>query len=77
MKVRTDDVLGNHTRSALPEGVNWGNVQICAFLHSEAGHPLFLYPIGTGFALNFSWSYELHEDVLGFMWVALCANWLG
>jgi len=44
-------------------------------LHSEASHPLPFYPIGTTFALNRSWHYELHEDVLGFMWVALCANW--
>ena len=47
------------------------------FMHSEAGHPLPLYPIGTIFALNRSWHYELHEDVLGFMWVTLCANWQG
>ena len=47
------------------------------FMHSEAGHPLPLYPIGTIFALNRSWHYELHEDVLGFMRVTLCANWQG
>jgi hypothetical protein len=47
------------------------------FLHSEASHPLPFYPIGTIFAFNLSWHYELHEDVLGFMWVALCANWQG
>ena len=29
------------------------------------------------FASNRSWHYELHEDVLGFMWVTLCANWQG
>jgi hypothetical protein len=47
------------------------------YLHSEASHPLSLYPIGTVFALNWSWHYELHEHVLGFMWVAPCANWQG
>ena len=52
------------------------------FLHSEASHPLPFYPIGTIFALNWSWHnwswhYGLHEDVIGFMWVALCANWQG
>ena len=44
------------------------------FLHSEASYPLPLYSIGTIFALNWSWHYELHDDVLKFMWVALCAN---
>jgi hypothetical protein len=47
------------------------------FLHSEASHPLPFYPIGTIFALYWSWHYELHDDVLGFMRVALCANWQG
>jgi hypothetical protein len=41
------------------------------FLHSKASYPLPFYPIGTTYALNWSWHYELHEDVLGFMWVAL------
>ena len=47
------------------------------FLHSEASHPLPLNPIVTIFASNWSWHYELHEDVLGFTWVTLCANWQG
>jgi hypothetical protein len=47
------------------------------FLHSEAGHSLLFYSIVTMFALIRSWSYELHDDVLGYMWAALCANWLG
>ena len=47
------------------------------FMHSEAGYPLPFNPIGTIFASNRSWNYELHEDVLGFMWVTLCANWQG
>ena len=41
------------------------------FLHSEASHLLPLYPIGTIFAFIWNWHYELHEDVLGFMWVVL------
>jgi hypothetical protein len=45
------------------------------FMHSEAGHPLPFNPIGTIFASNWSWYNKLHEDVLGFMWVTLCANW--
>ena len=47
------------------------------FLHSEAGHPPCLNLIETILASNWSWHYELHEDVLGFMWVTLCANWQG
>jgi len=47
------------------------------FLHSAAGHPLPLNLIETIFASNWSLHYELHEDVLGFMWVTLCANWQG
>jgi len=46
-------------------------------MHSEAGHPLPFNPVWTIFASNRSWHYELHEDVLGFMWVTLCANWQG
>jgi len=42
------------------------------FLHSEASHPLPLDPIGTIFASNRSWHYELHGDVLRIMWVTLC-----
>jgi hypothetical protein len=52
-----------------------GKFKYKLFLHSEAGHPLPLNSIGTIFATNWSWHYELHEDVLGFMWVTLCANW--
>ena len=26
------------------------------------------------FCFNWSWHYELHKDVLGCMWVALCSN---
>ena len=33
-------------------------------------------PIGSLFAINRSWHYKLHGDVLKFMWVALRANWL-
>jgi hypothetical protein len=60
----------------LPEGVNWWNVQICDFIALRS-HPLPLNPIGTIFASDWSWHYELHEDVLGFMWVTLCPNWQG
>jgi hypothetical protein len=47
------------------------------FLHSEASHPLPLYPIGAIFALDRIWHYELHEDVLGFMLGRSGANWQG
>jgi hypothetical protein len=47
------------------------------FMHSEAGPPLPLNPIGTIIASNRSWHYESHKDVLGFIWVTLCANWQG
>jgi len=53
------------------------SVRYVLFLHSEAGHPLTLNPDGTIFASNWSWHYKLHEDVLGFMWATLCANWQG
>jgi hypothetical protein len=47
------------------------------FMHSEAGHPLPFNSTWTIFASNRSWNYELHENVLGFVWVTLCANWQG
>jgi len=58
-------------------GSTGGMSKYVLFLHSEAGHPLRLNPIGTIFASNWSWHYELHENVFGFMWVTLCANWQG
>ena len=79
LSVQAAILLIDHTNSA-PILQRWSTGEMSKyvpFLHSEASHPLPLYLIGAFFALNWSWHYELHEDVLGFMWVALCANWQG
>jgi len=47
------------------------------FFCTHTGHPLPLSPIGTIFASNWSRHYELHEDVLKYFLVTLCANWQG
>ena len=62
-------------RGILLEGADWGISKNVPFWHSEGSHPLTLYLIETLFALKWSWQYKLHEDVLGCMCVALCANW--
>jgi len=61
--------------SSFPEVVNWGNVQIGAPF--ALGSQPSTAPLSDWyhFALNLSWHHELHEDVLGFMWITLCANW--
>jgi hypothetical protein len=61
----------------ISEGAIWGYIYNVPYLHSGGSHSLILHPIGTFFSSNWSWHYELHEDVLGFMWVALGANWRG
>jgi len=33
--------------------------------------------VTTMFQIEADMHYELHEDVLGFMWITLCANWQG
>jgi len=63
----------------LPEGVNGANVQICALF--ALGSQPSTAPLSDWyhfcFKLKLAFYSELHEDVLGFMWVALCANWQG
>ena len=58
----------------LLEGANGGNAWKCAFLHSEGSHSQPLHPIDANLVPKCSWNWELPENVLSFMWVALRAK---